>query len=295
MKRVDFCGIECLEIANERLSLLVSVSLGPRVLSFKPRDGENLFAFLPGASLDCPGAGVFHFHGGHRLWVAPEDPCLTYLPDDDAVRFEPLEGGVRLTRHPHAHFPVEKLLEIRLASEGMRVEVRHFLHNCGSAPLRLAPWAITQFKPGGIAILPLAGLRPDESPVLPNRSLALWPYTDLGGEWIRWGNSALLVSAKMTGGMFKIGYPNPAGWMGYWKDGTLFVKRAAFQLQAEYLDMGSSTECYCDPRFLELETLGPVTWLEPGRRVEHAEVWSIHRAVRWTDDLAEVRAAVEEG
>ena len=293
MKRVDFHGIECVELANDRLSLLASISVGPRILHCATPTGENLFAVLPEDTLECPGAGEFHFYGGHRLWAAPEDPCTTYLPDDRAVRLEPLEDGLRLTDSPLASSPLRKTLEIRLTPGCARAVVRHTLTNQGAASLRLAPWAITQFAPGGVAILPQCGAGPNDSPVLPNRRIAIWPYTDLGSEAIRWRDKAILVHAGLRQGKLKLGYPNPAGWLGYWREEALVVKRADYHPGADYFDLGSSSECYCDPRFLELETLGPAVQLEPGCSVEHTEVWSVHEHVRWTDDLAEIFSAAD--
>jgi hypothetical protein len=293
MERVDFHGIECVEIANDRLSLLASISVGPRVLSFGTRGGANLFAVLPGATLDCPGVGEFHFYGGHRLWVAPEDPLSTYLPDDRPVRFEELEDGVRLTETPHAKSSLRKVLEIRMAPGVDRAVVRHTLTNQGETSLRLAPWAITQLAPGGVAVLPQRGAGTDESPFLPNRRIVIWPYTDLGSEEIHWRDKAILIHARLKHGKVKLGYPNPGGWLGYWREGTLFVKQAEFDPGADYVDMGSSSQCYCDARFLELETLGPAVQLESGQTVEHTEVWSVHDDVPWTDDLAGIFSAAD--
>jgi hypothetical protein len=77
----------------------------------------------------------------------------------------------------------------------------------------------------------------------------------------------------MRSGKLKIGWANPVGWLAYWIDGTLFVKQAGYLPLSEYPDFGSSSECYCDPHFLELETLGPVTSLAPGQSVSHEERW----------------------
>jgi hypothetical protein len=295
MRHVDLDGIECLELTNGRLTLLAAVSVGPRILSLRLRDGPNLFAILPKATLDCPGIGVFHFYGGHRLWVAPEVPASTYLPDDYEVNVETMDGGVRLVQAPHPGTSIQKTIELRLVPSAPRVEVRHVLRNVGRDSRRLAPWAITQLVPGGVAILPQTAPRDDESGVLPNRQIAIWPYTDLSSDCLHWGNRAILIEARMREGMLKLGYPNPSGWMGYWREGTLFVKSARLQAGAEYLDLGSSSECYCDPRFLELETLGPVTELRSGESVVHSEIWAVHASVQWTEDLAEVYAAAAEG
>ena len=46
---------------------------------------------------------------------------------------------------------------------------------------------------------------------------------------------------------------------------------------AEYYDMGSSSQCYCHPRFLELETLGPKTIITMGETITHREVWRVFK------------------
>jgi hypothetical protein len=95
---------------------------------------------------------------------------------------------------------------------------------------------------------------------------------------VTWGNECILVRAGMQT-PFKIGFPNPRGWLAYWREGTLFVKRAAYDPRAEYYDFGSSSECYCNDRFLELETLAPVGQLEPGASVTHVETWELYADV----------------
>jgi hypothetical protein len=83
----------------------------------------------------------------------------------------------------------------------------------------------------------------------------------------------------MRDGALKFGFPNPAGWLAYVVDGTLFVKQAAYQPGAGYLDRDRSSECYCSPRFLELETLGPRITLAPGEAVGHRETWLVRAGV----------------
>lgn len=76
----------------------------------------------------------------------------------------------------------------------------------------------------------------------------------------------------------KIGYANRTGWIAYLRQGVFFCKKCAFQAGANYPDYGSNTECYCDNRFLELETLGPLARLEPGQSADHVETWEIFAA-----------------
>jgi hypothetical protein len=54
------------------------------------------------------------------------------------------------------------------------------------------------------------------------------------------------------------------------------VKWAAHRDGGNYLDFGASAQCYRDERFIELETLGPLTNLHPGKEVRHREVWTVH-------------------
>jgi hypothetical protein len=170
---------------------------------------------------------------------------------------------------------IEKSLHISLVEDKPQVIVRHTLTNRGLWPLKCAPWAITQLRTGGVAILPQSR---EQTEFLPNRSLAIWPYSDLASPQVGWGNRYLLVRTGMES-PFKVGFPNPRGWLAYWLDGTLFVKRAAFDTQAEYFDFGSSSECYCNGRFIELETLGPAGRLAPGESVTHTETWELYADV----------------
>jgi hypothetical protein len=122
-------------------------------------------------------------------------------------------------------------------------------------------------------------------------SLALWPYTDPAEPRVWWGKRHIAVEAQLKA-PFKVGFSNPRGWLAYWLDGSLFVKRAAFDAGASYYDLGSSSEFYCNPRFVELETLAPVTTLSPGGSVEQVETWELYADIQRPHDLKEVESVV---
>lgn len=275
MKTSTFLGLECTQVENEQLRLLVTRAVGPRILSFGFKDGENLFAEIPETVIDVPSGNVFHFYGGHRLWHAPEEPSRTYLPDDSPVDIDSSETGLTVTQPTESQTGLQKTLEIRLSGESAQVVITHRLTNLGLWPVTCAPWAITQLKTGGTAILPQTR---QDTGVLPNRSLALWPYTDMVNPNVRWGSNYILLDAALDS-PFKLGFPNPRGWLAYWWKEMLFVKRADHNPQAEYFDFGSSSECYCDHRFIELETLAPIHILAPGETASHVEIWHLYRDV----------------
>ncbi|HET90188.1 MAG TPA: hypothetical protein ENN99_05550 [Chloroflexi bacterium] len=290
--KTRFAGYDCIKLENEALVLWVTHSVGPRIIGLALRGGENLFAVLPDDTVACPGIGSFSFRGGHRLWVAPENPRRTYLPDDKPVVVTEIDDGVCATQPVESQTGIQKSLAITLPGSDPRVAVDHTLYNRGHSPVDLAPWAITQLKPGGVAVLPQPTSPADEYGVLPNRQFALWPYTPMNSPHITWGDRYVFVEATLRDGALKIGYPNPAGWLGYAVDGTFFVKHAAYQSSADYFDRASSSECYCKDQFIELETLGPRTTLFPGGSVTHREVWAIYADVSLRPDEAMAQTLV---
>jgi hypothetical protein len=108
-----------------------------------------------------------------------------------------------------------------------------------------------------------------------------------------WGNRYIIVRAEMSS-PFKVGFPNPRGWLAYWLDGTLFVKRTAYNVNAEYYDFGSSSECYCNDHFLELETLAPISKLAPGESVTHTETWELYADVEFPKNEDAAQEIVEK-
>ena len=55
------------------------------------------------------------------------------------------------------------------------------------------------------------------------------------------------------------------------------VKHYAADAKKQYPDFGCSFETFTNADFLEIETLGPMTKIEPGKTLEHAERWTLHR------------------
>jgi len=290
MKTVNFSGYECYALENNELRLLVTRSIGPRIISFGFTGGDNLFAELPDFVTECPGTGVFHFYGGHRLWHAPEEPARTYFPDDSPVDILALENGLRATQQTEPKTGLQKSIGIQLAADSARVVVTHHITNHGLWDVTCAPWAITQFKTGGTAIFPQ--IRKDTG-VLPNRNLTLWPYTDMTSPNVHWGSNYILVQANMKSA-FKIGFPNPRGWQAYWLNESLFVKHADYNTQAEYYDFGSSSESYCNDQFIELETLAPITSIAPGESATHVETWELYKDIDRPQNENDAQALVEK-
>jgi len=293
-KTTQFAGYECIQIGNDTVSLWVAKSFGPRVIGLTLDGDHNLFAELPETRLECPGVGYYSLRGGHRLWCAPEYPPHTYLPDDEAVQIEETGNGLIITQPVDAHTGFQKSISITLPDQTAKVVLDHTIRNRANEALELAPWAVTMLKPGGVAILPQPVREVDKYGVLPNRSITLWPYTPVNSPHIMWGDRYIFIRADLKENKLKIGFPNPAGWLGYYLNGTLFVKYASYDKEESYYDQQSSSECYCDAGVMELETFGPRTTLGPGESVTHRELWKIFPCVSFETSEDSVEQLVEE-
>ena len=288
-----FADLATARLANAEIELGITTSVGPRVIRLARPGGRNVFVELPNAVLECPGGGTFHLRGGHRLWVAPEVPPTTYLPDDEPVILQTGTDTISATT-PAGDSEVERTIRVSLGTAGSIV-VDHVVENRGDRSLSAAAWAITQLPPDGIAVLPQATETADPWGVQPNRSVVLWPYTDPGAPGVEWTAASALIRGVEDPQPFKIGVENRRGWLAHWRSGELFVKWSRpHRDDADYLDRGASAQVYRNDRFLELETLSPLTVLAPGERIEHREVWRLHRvSAESVKELTEVLAGIE--
>ena len=288
-KQEIFNDYNCMRLKNGSLSVWITLDFGPRVIALAPEGGANLFAELPEAQIECPGSGMYSLRGGHRLWYAPEYPPRTYLPDDDRLESSEVNNGFKVTQQPEHGSSLRKSIIVRLPDEKLYVVLDHEILNLGIEPQRLAPWVITMMRPGGTAVMPQQTEFDEEFGCQPNRTVNLWPYTPVNSPHITFSDRYLYVQANMKADKLKIGAPNPRGWIGYVIDDTFFVKFADYDPQAYYYDRQSSSQFYCDPGALEMETLGPRVTLEPGETVKYREVWKVFQDVAFEpeDDLVD--------
>ena len=143
--------------------------------------------------------------------------------------------------------------------------------------------------PGGMGIhgFPPRGVHPKD--LNPTNPLVMSAYTDLSDPhwWFTKKYMMLRQDPNATSAQ-KLGSWNPNTFGAYLLGSDLFIKRYRAQgVPQDYPDMGCSFETFTNANMLELETLGPMTVLEPVAAVEHVERWSLHRDVRiesWTDE-----------
>jgi hypothetical protein len=274
----DFHGLPTGILENEFIRLEYLTTSGPRIVRFSPRGHPNVLAELPDIQIPTS-LGPYNIRGGHRLWCAPESPISSYAPDDAGLKVEELEAGVRLTGPAEPATGIVKVMEIRLSPGRPAVTVQHQLHNNGRQSLTLAPWAITMLPLGGTAILPQPVWNPDAQGLLPNRILALWPYSHIQDTRLTLRDDFILIRPISNPAHFKIGYYDPVGWLAYWNAGSLFRKTFEIVPPGAYPDGGCNAEVYCDNNVIELESLGGLTPIKPGQSAHFKETWELYESL----------------
>jgi hypothetical protein len=270
LEAIAFAGHECLRLEGEAGAVIVTTSVGPRVLGLFG-GGENMLAVLPGSTIDRPGREPFRLLGGHRLWAAPEVPRITYEPDDRACSVTEVEDGIRVEA-PADGAGLIKAIEVRPSEAGWIAD--HEIRNGSDAPIALAPWAITQLPLGGEVSVPAST---DTTGPQADRSLVLWPYTDPGDARLHLGLDDVRIDAAAGGRRLKIGVAPSKGFVSYRRDGDVFEKRIAVDPSASYPDRGAATQVFVCDEFCELESLGPLREVAPGAVARHRERWTLRR------------------
>lgn len=287
MEKIKYHGWQRVyRMANDKVELLVLADVGPRILRYGLIGDRNEFHEFA-ADAGKIGGEKFQSYGGHRFWVSPETE-RTYYPDNFEVEVRTAGNTLVLTA------PVEdkaapitglqKSMEITLAPAGTRVTVLHRVTNRSQATTELAPWGLSVMAPGGRAILPLPPRAPiDKDHLLPESLFAVWSYTDFSDpRWRLGAKYVQLFAGPAPAGRFKEqmgGIYASAGWGAYFRDDRLFVKRVRPVPGARYPDHGCNFELYTEAAFLELESLAPLTILQPGQSVEHVEDWMLFEGV----------------
>lgn len=286
-------NLPSLRLSNRFLAVDYLTRAGPRLVRLLVAGSEqNLLAELPEMTMPTP-YGDYHILGGHRLWHAPEGMPRSYLPDNDGVQVENLpDGSVRLTQLVEPGSGMLKAMQLTLAPDAPVLTVQHSLTNAGLWPVECAPWAITQLKLGGLAIIPQQVGVP-AAQLLPDRRMTIWNYTRLQDPRLHLGDDFILLEAASRLPPCKIGVPNPQGWLAYLIGEVLFVKRFNPQSDLPHPDSGCNTEVYCNDQFIELETLGALLVMQPGQTVTHTETWQIYTGVKFPPSLDGVRAMVK--
>lgn len=289
-----------LSISNGVIEAYVTVDRGPRIIRFGFVDGQNIMCsnrecFPP--KTDNEFTEYFGENkgwenlGGHRIWLSPESYPETYYPDNDPVKYELTENGAVFTPAPETENGVQKQLEVKMDKDDANMQVVMRVTNIGAAPKEFAIWGLSVSAPGGTLIVPM---NDNDTGLLSNRIVSVWPYTDMSDSRIYWGKRYVTVKQAVAEEPVKLGFDLNCGTVYYCLGDDVFRKSYDTKhLQgAVYPDGGCSFETYTNSDMIEVESLGELKSVAVGETCEHTECWSLMktaRAVDFRDD-----ASIEE-
>lgn len=265
-----------IEMSNGTVTLYIPTEYGPRIMYYGfngSGNAGNVFAYLPTVTNATP-YGTWHIRGGTRFWHAPENMPRTYIPDNAPVKAVIAGNTVSLTEPKEIPTGIVKSVKITMASSGTHVTVTMTLKNDNLWPVTLACWMLSAMHPGGTGIFPQEPFAGHGGSLLPSRPVVLWSYTNMADPRWTWGKQFILFKQNPDiSSAQKAGFGNHQGWAAYDRNGLLFLKKFAYHNGATYPDYGCNNETYCSNLFEEVESVGPLTILQPGATVSHTENW----------------------
>lgn len=280
VEKIEYKGWHnCYRVSNGEIELVVTGDVGPRIIRFGFPGGQNLFKEYP-EQLGGSGEPKFQLRGGSRVWKAPEDPVATWAPDNVTVEIIPTPTGLIARAPVEPLTQLQKEIEVSMDSKGTAVTVSNRITNRGLFPLEFSPWVLTMMAQGGLAIsgFPPRGRHPINLEA--TNPLVMWAYTNLADA--RWKFTRKYLTLRQdpnNSDAQKLGMFNPDTWAAYLLNGEMFLKRTKSDPAKTYPDFGCAFETFTNNEFLEIETLGPLTKVQPGQRVEQVERWSLYRNI----------------
>lgn len=274
---------KCLKISNGVIEAIVTLDLGPRIISFGYIDDQNFMcderARLGGRKdidyTDFFGEGrKWENFGGHRIWLSPESYPETYTPDDRSVNYETTDNGAIFTPAIDTEIGVAKTLEINMDPDNANMQVIMKVKNVSNKPHEFAIWAISVCAEGGTLIVPM---NTNDTVLLHNRIISVWPYTDLSDDRIYWGKKYITIRQDVNAkSPIKLGFDLNCGKAYYVLGNQILYKNYhTNHPNGIYPDGGCSFEAYTNNCMLEFETLNELKTIQPNEVSEHIEMWSI--------------------
>ena len=162
-------------------------------------------------------------------------------------------------------------------SDENAVQIRNEIRNVSDAPALFAPWSVTGLASGGTEFIPL---NRTQTGFLPNRTMALWSYSDVQDKRFRLTDSyATLLHDPQAETAFKAGLNVTAGYIVYCAGNQIFRQRFdGYDEAVQYPDFVCNFETYTNKHFLECELLGALREYQPGESAVIAETWEIHES-----------------
>lgn len=269
-------------LSTEAVSLVVVPEIGGRIMEYS-LVGENVIweNELEFGRLYPMVHRKWHNYGGYKTWYAPQsrwdewpDPFLDYGKANAEV-FKPAEPGsvgIRIVGAPSLKTGLLIIKEIVMDAQG-RVHLAQKFRNISDKVIEWSIWDVTQVKTPCFVVFPV-----NPKGKFPQGFKDLCEMCKSTGK--QWTVVDDLCVVRYLGELGKIGADAPEGWMLWVYGNTYYAKRwKAPDPKATYPDDGCSAEVFTakDFPYVEMEVLGPLTKIAPGKTVSFVEQWEVTR------------------
>ncbi len=261
-----------LESGDIRLG--ITYQKGLRINYISPFGRENI-SYFDGAGAVfslLPDGKKWYALGGHRLWKSPEDWHCYY--NDNLEAFVEVKDNIFYAKTQQTSDGLILKMKIEFAASN-EVKITHAIENASQSRKKIALWAITALACGGKVTIPF-----DKAvdPLLPNRNVALWSYTDINDKRLAISKESITVTPNPQAKPLKVGCFNGESKI-VWEDGFVVFEKTADKITGNYPDFYCNAECYTDANVAEIETLSPLYEIEPLQQKEHTEYWTFRKKI----------------
>ncbi len=269
---------KCLAISNDSMELLVTIDVGPRIIKCNLHGKENLMFEDIERKMSKDVSSVFgegktwQIYGGHRMWLSPEKYPETYYPDCEKVLYSTNATGATFEPPVQAVTGLHFSMNITIDEKEPKCTITHYVKNTNKEPIKGAIWCLSVMAPDGAVIVPQPT---EDTGLLANRILAVWPYTDMTDSRIFWGARYIALRQKPEiDKNIKYGINNTSGKIAYINHGQALVKSYSVNHpNGEYPDFGCSCEAFACNLFTEAESISEMKTLKKGESIVHTETW----------------------
>ena len=273
---MEFCVKEesgwgrVLWLTGKNAQVGVALDFGIRIVHLSYPGCENLYYVQPADLSDgFITDGGWKLYGGHRLWMAPESDD-SYYPDNDPVSYELFEDGVLITQQKDPVLGIQKFLRLSFLNDGS-VRLEQGFKNVSDQVISGASWGVNTLDAGGKAYIRFTNQ--DKKGYVPHRVVSLWSDTNLHDPRLRFDRKGLTAQFLPLSDYLKIGLYCLDGNVVFENKGQRMVLTFDSEPLASYPDNGCNFELYMCSKFMELETMGVKSTLQPGESTNHTETW----------------------
>ena len=244
------------------------------LLTIDPNDGaKDISLKAYGAEL-LTGMDVREEYYGNSLWLSPQKD---YWPQPDELDYGPydvseVEGGVLFTSQPDHKHGFQYFKEITANEEKNAFIHKYKIRNISDSVQSCAAWEVTRLPKNGMSFFPLSEHGIDEERIL---DPSIPSIRKDGLMWNTYDPSQLGHPGKHCK-TFAFG---TEGWLAYVLEDVLLIKQFPNVSPDLIADGESDIEIYVCPAFnyIELESQGPYTSLNPGDDLEYTVTWYLKK------------------